>query len=200
MMVRRLMFAGLLTSLGGVALAEPSKQALKPAQIDRNGVLILLRSSLTALDQANKTGNYTVLRDLSSPGFAAANSAAKLGEIFASERSSHLDLSGTLVLDPQLTVLPETDEMGHMRFAGFFPSAPTQVEFHLAFEPVNGQWRLFELGVNLVPSGPSAPVPPAPPPTAANVAPPVKAPITAVRQLHPAAPPATPPADAGKAK
>ena len=40
----------------------PPVQAPKPAQIDRNGVLILIRSALLALDQANKTGNYTVAR------------------------------------------------------------------------------------------------------------------------------------------
>jgi len=45
------------------AVAEP-QSAPKPANIDRNGVLILVRSTLLALDQANKTGNYTVLRDL----------------------------------------------------------------------------------------------------------------------------------------
>ena len=38
------------------------QSAPRPAQIDRNGVLILIRQSLLALDQANKTGNYTVLR------------------------------------------------------------------------------------------------------------------------------------------
>src|SRR5262249_60347137 len=41
--------------------------APRPAPIDRNGVLILIRETLLALDQANKTGNYTVLRDLGSP-------------------------------------------------------------------------------------------------------------------------------------
>ena len=50
-------------------------QAPKPADIDRNGVLILVRSAILALDQANKTGNYTVLRDLGAPGFQT-NSAA----------------------------------------------------------------------------------------------------------------------------
>src|SRR4051794_25886770 len=37
------------------------QQAAKPANIDRNGVLMLIRSTLLALDHANKTGNYTVL-------------------------------------------------------------------------------------------------------------------------------------------
>ena len=57
--------------------ANGPQNAPHPAQIDRNGVMILIRESLLALDQANKTGNYTVLRDLGSPEFQA-NSAAQL--------------------------------------------------------------------------------------------------------------------------
>src|SRR5581483_11304310 len=106
----------------------------KPAQIDRNGVLILIRSTLLALDQANKTGNYTVLRDLGAPGFQA-NTAARLAEIFASQRRDNLDLSGVAVIDPQLTVLPQIEANGLMRMAGFFPSVPQQVNFEMLFAP-----------------------------------------------------------------
>jgi hypothetical protein len=63
-------------------LRNAAPAAPQPAQIDRNGVLILIRSTVLALDQANKTGNYTVLRDLGAPGFPA-NTAARLAEIFA---------------------------------------------------------------------------------------------------------------------
>ena len=62
--------------------AQQAQPAGKPANIDRNGVLMLVRSTILALDQANKTGNYTVLRDLGAPGFQV-NTAAKLAEIFA---------------------------------------------------------------------------------------------------------------------
>jgi hypothetical protein len=86
---------------------NPPQSAPRAAQIDRNGVLILIRESLLALDQANKTGNYTVLRDLGSPAFQA-NSAARLSEIFAKQRNDNVDLSGVVVIDPQLTLLPQT--------------------------------------------------------------------------------------------
>src|SRR5262249_10351761 len=79
--------------------AQQQSQAPKPAQIDRNGVLILVRTTLLALDQANKTGNYTVLRDLGAPDFQA-NSAAQLAEIFAQQRKDNVDLSGVAVIDP----------------------------------------------------------------------------------------------------
>jgi hypothetical protein len=137
---------------------QQQSQAPKPAQIDRNGVLILLRSTLLALDQANKTGNYTVLRDLGSPDFQV-NSAARLAEIFAQQRSDNIDLSGVAVIDPQLTLLPQIEPNGMMRMAGFFPSVPTQVNFELAFAPVGGRWRLFALSVSFGQAAPVAPKP-----------------------------------------
>ncbi len=154
--------------------AQAQQPAAKPANIDRNGVLMLVRSTILALDQANKTGNYTVLRDLGAPGFQV-NTAAKLAEIFASQRNDKLDLSGVAVIDPQLTVLPEIEPNGLMRMAGFFPSVPSQVNFELLFAPVDGQWRLFGISVKVGSSAPAAPTPPAAP-VAAKHAPPPKAP------------------------
>lgn len=148
------------------AEAQAPAATPKPAQIDRNGVLMMIRSTLLALDHGNKTGNYTVLRDLGAPGFQS-NTAARLAEIFASQRRDNIDLSGVAVIDPQLSLLPQIEANGMMRMAGFFPSVPTQVNFDLIYAPVSGQWRLFGISVNL---GSSAPVPPAPPPPARSEA------------------------------
>jgi hypothetical protein len=156
-------------------------QAPKPAQIDRNGVLILIRETLIALDQANKTGNYTVLRDLGSPDFQA-NSAARLAEIFAQHRKDNIDLSGVAVIDPQLTLLPQIEGNGLMHMAGFFPSVPTQVNFELMFAPVGGRWRLFGLSVSFGQAAPTAPQEPAP------AAPQAAAPAAPAKTNPPAAP------------
>ncbi|WP_425453149.1 hypothetical protein [Bosea caraganae] len=134
-----------------------------PAQIDRNGVLILIRSALLALDQANKTGNYTVLRDLGAPGFQA-NTAARLAEIFAKQRNDKLDLSGVAVIDPHLTTLPQIEASGMLRMAGFFPSVPSQANFELVFAPVAGQWKLFGISVGVGSATPTAPTSVAPVP------------------------------------
>jgi hypothetical protein len=155
----------LMGACGAAVAQQPPAAAPKPANIDRNGVLMLIRSSLLALDQANKTGNYTVLRDLGAPGFQSANTAARLAEIFAKQRNDKLDLAGVAVIDPQLTLLPEIETNGMMRMAGFFPSMPSQVNFELIFAPVDGQWKLFGMGVNL---GQAAPVAPAQQPAAAS--------------------------------
>ena len=149
-------------ALAAATPAAASAQEVKPAQIDRNGVLILIRSTLIALDQANKTGNYTVLRDLGSPAFQN-NTAAQLGEIFASQRRDKLDLSGVAALDPQLTLLPQIEANGMLHMVGLFPSVPAQVKFELLYAPVSGQWRLYGISVGLAQSGPTAPQAATPP-------------------------------------
>jgi hypothetical protein len=185
--VSRCLLLCVLALAGSTANAEearpaPVAQAPTPAPIDRNGVLILIRSTLLALDHANKTGNYTVLRELGAPGFQV-NTDARLAEIFAAQRKEELDLAGVAVLEPQLTVLPQIDANGMMHMAGFFPSVPKQVNFELAYAPVNRQWRLFGISVSLSQAGPVAPPVPPPPPPAAQ--PKAKAPQA---QAHPQAP------------
>lgn len=141
--------AGPASAQGGAA------SQTQPYDIDRNGVLMLVRSALLALDHANETGNYTVLRDLGAPGFQR-NDAARLAELFAPYRARELDLGAVLVLEPQLTVMPRI-ENGRLRIAGFFPSAPAQVSFDLLFAPVDRQWRLYAISLDVAPAGPFAP-------------------------------------------
>ena len=161
--------AGASPGRAQVPKSAPADPTPKPAQIDRNGVIILIRSTLLALDQANKTGNYTVLRDIGAPGFQI-NTAARLAEIFGKLRNDNLDLSGVAVIDPQLNLLPQIEANGLMHMTGFFPSVPTQVNFDLSFAPVSGQWRLFGISVGVGSSTPvaPAPTPPQPPPPVAQ--------------------------------
>ncbi|MBC9882883.1 hypothetical protein G8O24_36890 [Bradyrhizobium sp. INPA01-394B] len=161
-----LLILGAVTTSAQQTPAQPHQTSpqqqptAKPANIDRNGVLMLIRSTLLALDHANKTGNYTVLRDLGAPGFQV-NTAAKLAEIFAKQRGEKLDLSGVAVIDPQLSLLPQIEPNGFLHMAGFFPSVPSQVNFELLFAPVEGQWRVFGVSLSVGQSAPVAPEPPA---------------------------------------
>src|SRR5215475_7265528 len=161
LILRSLMLVALAAASSSSVWAAEAKAPLgahapTPAPIDRNGVLILIRSTLLALDHANKTGNYTVLRDLAAPGFQV-NTAARLAEIFAGHRRESLDLSAVIVIDPQFSLLPQIETNGLMHMTGLFPSVPKQVNFDLAFAPVNGQWRLFGISVALGQTGPVAP-------------------------------------------
>src|SRR6266404_8541589 len=128
---------------------------------------MLIRTTLVALQQANQTGNYSVLHGISSPGFQSVNSPDRLAQVFANLRAKNFDLSGVVVLEPQLSVMPELYSNGVMRMAGFFPSVPMQVYFELQFIPVQGQWRLLAIAVNVGSPISSAPATEGPRPTEA---------------------------------
>jgi len=137
--------------------AGPQKAA-RPAAIDRLGLLILIRQTLTALDLANKSGNYSILREISAPGFAAVHDASRLSTLFRNQRDRNLDYSGVLVYEPQITAGPEITAEGILRFAGVFPSAGSQISFQMYFSPVNGRWKLFGLVADMGPPGAVAPM------------------------------------------
>lgn len=103
---------------------------------------------MTAVDQANKTGNYSVLRDLGSSGFQTNNNAAALGEIFAGIRSRRVDLSDTLLLTPTYELAPAIIGPGLLRMRGSFNMRPTGVGFDLIYQWDQG-WRLH--GISIVP-------------------------------------------------
>jgi len=107
-------------------------------------------STLAAVDHANQSGNYSVLRDVSSPSFQVTNNAAQLAEVFRGIREARVDLSNTLVLAPTYTQPPAITEPEIMRVRGYFGLRPTAVFFDLRYQWVVGRWRLH--GIALSPS------------------------------------------------
>ncbi|MGB2931811.1 MAG: hypothetical protein WBB88_05585, partial [Methyloceanibacter sp.] len=133
-----------------------------------DSLMMMILSSVVALNQANATGNYTVLRAMAAPAFQQANSAARLAELFANLRGRNLDLTPILLFQPKLYRKPEMNAKGMLRITGFFPTAPERVNFDLIFQPVRGHWQLNGIAVDT--SRPqSAPSQPAPASEAPNV-------------------------------
>ena len=105
---------------------------------------------MVALDQADVTGNYTVLRDISAPGFRDKNSAADLARIFAPIRDAKIDLSQAVLLDPHISKAT-VNEQKMLYVVGAFDTKPLPVSFELLFEPAGGRWRIF--GISVTPIG-----------------------------------------------
>ena len=146
----------------GQVRAQPQQRAATPPpQIgvpDALTVAKLVWSTMAAVDHANATGNYSVLRDLGAPSFQANNNPATLAGIFQNVRNQRLDLSNTLLVTPTYEIGPVV-QGGLLRMRGAFPLRPTGVAFDLLFQPVAGRWALF--GIALVPVSNVVPAPPA---------------------------------------
>ena len=141
----------------------PVPQAVLPALPAAEDLLGLIRTTLIALNQANQTGNYTVLRDLAAPDFRNLNDASKLGAIFQVLREQAVDLTPLLLISPEVSRPPAINQNGLLSLVGFFPTQPLRVNFDLAFQNSGNAWRPYGISVYLAP-------PPAPPAPAAPVA------------------------------
>jgi len=135
----------------------PTNQSL-PVSIEQ--ALYLIRSTLLTLNDANRSGNYTVLRDLAAFGFQAKNTAADLALSFTDLRRRNFDLFAVALTAPQLTTPPTLDGEGRLRLTGVFPTTPLQIAFDLLFENAGGQWRLFGISVAtpVAPAWPTTPL------------------------------------------
>jgi hypothetical protein len=146
--------------------AQPQVQQPQ-VQVSVEQTLYLIRSTLLTLNDANRSGNYSVLRDLAAPDFQAKNTAADLALIFSDLRQRKFDLFAVALAAPQLTAAPTLDANQMLRLTGFFPTRPLQINFDLIYQNVGGQWRLFGVAV-ATPQAPQAQaVEPAQPPRAA---------------------------------
>lgn len=118
-----------------------------PRMPDPNGMTVLVRTAITALNDANLTGNYTVFRDLGSPEFRSANTAASLSGVFASLRKGNINLAPVVLSVPRYRAQPALVEKNRLRLTGFFPTTPISIHFDMSFQWVDKRWRLYGIVV-----------------------------------------------------
>jgi hypothetical protein len=170
---------GAIPPASGAAASQAAAAAAAPnlSQGELALVVSLLRNTLVALNQANMTGNYTVLRDLGAPGFREVNNATRLAEIFAPVRALNVDLSPVVLLDPRLTVAKVNDN-GMLNVAGSLPTQPVGVNFELLYQRVQNSWQLFGVSISTDATVAAAPKPAGAPAATPASAPAAPAPTT----------------------
>lgn len=139
--------AAIASPATALAQAEPPPASIAPVPTELE-MAKLIWSTMIAVEQANVSGNYSVLRDMSAPSFQQLNDPARLAQIFAPIRASRIDLSNTLLLAPTYVGVPQQIENGAFGVRGYFGLRPTAVGFELYYQWVNGRWRLYGIGIS----------------------------------------------------
>ena len=123
-------------------------------------LVALIRSTVMAVNQANLTGNYSVLRELGAPGFQHAQTQESLSRSFEGFRKSQIDTGITAAVIPQLTAAPLFDgTAGTMRMTGYYPTRP-QVNFDFAYQLIGGRWQHLGIAMGTSAAIPVAAAPP----------------------------------------
>jgi hypothetical protein len=140
-------------------IAKTNASALKSTPTiplpPRDIQILMVRTALIALDQANKTNNYSVFQALGAPEIKA-QSMEQLSKALSGMRAQNLDLAPTVIAPVVFSPAPKVTPQGVLQLAGVFQTQPLSIKFNLTMRPVGGYWRLA--GLSVAP-GPAVAVP-----------------------------------------
>ncbi|MHA7818931.1 MAG: hypothetical protein ACX930_04715 [Erythrobacter sp.] len=128
------------------SVQPPPSMRPTPSQLELSK---LLWSTIAAVDHANQSGNYSVLRDISAQTFQVNFNPARLTEIFAGLRGLNIDLSNALLVPPTYYEAPQMISNDVFRVRGVFQLRPISIGFDVYYQWEQGRWKLF--GIDLQP-------------------------------------------------
>jgi hypothetical protein len=109
----------------------------------------LVKVSLLTFNDANVTGNYTVLHAKLSKPFREQFPPERLKEVFRDFNEKNIDFDIIAAMTPTYDPRPAVDGDGKLIVKGTFPTEPSRLAFELDFIPSDAEWKLIRINVKL---------------------------------------------------
>ena len=110
---------------------------------------VLIKTTLLTLNDANITGNYTVLHAKAAKPMREQFTPDKLKQIFKGFGEQKIDWSVIAAKTPITTSETKIDERGALVLRGRFDTSPNWVIYQLDFLPSEGEWKPIKLNVDV---------------------------------------------------
>jgi hypothetical protein len=143
--------AGMCATVAGALLLSPARAEDRiPSPFSQE---VLIKASLLSLNDANVTGNYTVLHAKLAKPFREQFSPDKLKQAFKDFADKKIDFE-IVVAKPPIPVKDAlVDERGALQLRGYFDTTPSRVIYELDFIASEGEWKAIKLNVDIKPVG-----------------------------------------------
>jgi hypothetical protein len=112
---------------------------------------VLIKTYLLTLNDANITGNYTVLHARLAKPFRDQFTAERLKGIFKSFSDKRIDYGVIAAKPPIASSESKIDNRGALILRGYFDTTPSRVIYELDFIPSEGEWKPIKLNVHVKP-------------------------------------------------
>jgi hypothetical protein len=155
----RFHFAGAL--IGALFLTAPAHAQDKvPSAIMQE---ILIKTALLTFNDANLTGNYTVMhaklakafRDKVTPD-SLKQTLDSLKQTFKAFADQKADMGLIVAMPPVASSEPIINAVrGSLELRGYFATKPSRVTYELDFLPSEGQWKLALIDIRIKPQSAS---------------------------------------------
>ena len=133
--------------MGALLLAGPARaeNTVPSAEFQE----ILIKTSLLTLNDANITGNYTVLHAKLAKPFRDQFSPDKLKQGFKTFADQKADW-GLIATKPPIATSESTiDKRGALILRGYFDTKPMRMNYELDFLPSEEEWKPLKLIINM---------------------------------------------------
>jgi hypothetical protein len=110
---------------------------------------VLIKTTLLTFNDANVTGNYSVLHAKAAKPFRDQFTPDRLKEIFKAFAEKHIDFDIIAAKTPLPTQEPKIDENGHLTLQGYFDTTPNHVYYDLHYILSEGEWKPIEINVKV---------------------------------------------------
>lgn len=140
-------FAFVFAALAGITLAASPACAQKPPDAFTQEVLI--KASLLTFNDANVTGNYTVMHAKLSKPFRDQFPPERLKEVFKVFHDKKIDFDLIAAKQPIASKPATVNDSGVLMLHGHFDTTPSRVNYELDFIMSDGEWKLIRINVQL---------------------------------------------------
>lgn len=123
----------------------PAQAASLPTDNEQE---ILVKTTLMTFNDANLTGNYSILHAKSAKVFRAQLTVEKLADSFKVFRDKKVNLASIVADEIESSKAPVLDAKGVLTLKGRFKDDEKKVRFDLQFIDEDGAWKLVGLNVN----------------------------------------------------
>lgn len=144
---RLLRLAGILFAIAVAGMATTPAFAQKPPSATAQEVLI--KTTLLTFNDANVTGNYTVLHAKLSKPFRDQFPPEKLQAAFKAFHEKRVDFDIIAAKPPVLTKPAQVNDNGVLSLHGHFDTSPSRVHFQLDYIMSDGEWKPIRINVQL---------------------------------------------------
>jgi hypothetical protein len=127
-----------------VSFYTPAHAAPVPTDDEQE---ILVKATLMTFNDANLTGNYSVLFDKAARPFQAQLTVPKLVDAFKVYRDKKINMESIVVADMDAGNKATIDADGVLNIKGKFKDDEKRIRFDLKFVNEQGTWKL--LGINV---------------------------------------------------
>jgi len=112
---------------------------------------VLIKTTLLTFNDANVTGNYTVMHAKLSKPFREQFPPERLKEVFKQFHEKHIDFDVIAAKPPISSQDPKVTETGVLQLYGYFDTTPSRVVYELEYIMSDGEWKPTRINVNIKP-------------------------------------------------